>query len=139
MNIRIAGLDDIGSLYELNKLFDNETTVQDMKKTLITNDREIVCIAYMDNIGAGYCTGLIVKSICYNKIRLDVESLFIREEYRKKGIGEELVKFLEKEASARGIKHFHIFTNRNNIKAQALYKKLGYADTGEFLLDKTLE
>ena len=56
-----------------------------------------------------------------------------------KGVGLSLIKFLEKEARAKNIFHFHIITSKNNEKAKSLYKKLGYSDTGEILLDKTLE
>lgn len=139
MDIKVANIDAIEDLFELNKLFNNETSIGEMKNFMRINDHEIICIAYIENIPVGYCTGLIVKSICYTNSRLDIESLFVKEEFRKKGVGLSLIKFLEKEARAKNIFHFHIITNKNNEKAKSLYKKLGYSDTGEILLDKTLE
>ena len=139
MTIRTVELKDIDGLFQLNKLFENETSKDIMEKYIETNDHEIICIAYMDNIAVGYCTGLIVKSVCYNNSRLDIESLFVKEEYRKKGIGKALINFMEKEARAKNILHFHINTNRKNITARSFYEKLGYKDTGEILLDKTLD
>ena len=53
-----------------------------MKKSLIENDREVVCIAFVDGITAGYCSGLIVKSMCYSENRADIESLYVKEEFR---------------------------------------------------------
>ena len=126
------------SLYELNKLFENKTSREEMKAFMKLNDHEIICIAYVDNIAAGYCTGLMVKSVCHKSRRLDIEALFVKEEYRKKGIGKALINFLEKEAEARSILHFHIVANKKNKTAKSLYKKSGYEDTGEILLDKTL-
>jgi GNAT superfamily N-acetyltransferase len=84
-------------------------------------------------------TGLIIKSVCYGSCRLDIESLFIKEEYRKKGIGKALIKFMEKEAREKNILHFHINTNMKNKTARLFYEKLGYKDTGEILLDKTVD
>jgi ribosomal protein S18 acetylase RimI-like enzyme len=69
---------------------------------------------------------------------MDIETLYVKEEYRQKGIGEKLIKYLENEALLRDIKHFHIITNDENINAIKLYEKINYKKTGEILLDKTL-
>jgi ribosomal protein S18 acetylase RimI-like enzyme len=103
------------------------------------NKPEIICIVYNDNIAIGYCTGLIIKSICYKSCRLDIETLFVKEEYRKTGIGMKLIEFMEKEAMLKGIFHFHINVNSNNNIAKSLYEKLGYKNTNEMLLDKTID
>lgn len=138
MEVRLATIGDAEVLFILNELFENTTTIEAIKKSIIENNREIVCIAYIDGIGVGYCTGLIVKSMCYNEYRIDIEALYVRNEYRKQGIGEALVLCLEKEAISQGIYHFHINTHMKNTGAQAFYEKNGYTKTGEILLDKTL-
>jgi len=136
--IKIADKSDIENLYELNRLFENETTIEKMLKHFEQNENEIICIAYMNNIAAGYCTGLIIRSVCYENLRLDLEALFVKNEYRKKGIGKALLFFIEEEAKARGIYHFHAITNNHNKKARRLYKSTGFKDTGEIMLDKTV-
>ena len=138
MLIKIADINDLDNLYELNKLFENETTKEDMEISIKQNNHEIICIAYLDNIAVGYCTGLIIKSICYKNNRLDIESLFVKEEYRHKGIGKALIKFMEKEALLRKILHYHIITNKENKKTVKFYENIGYKQTGEILLDKTI-
>jgi len=138
MKIKIAEITDLDNLYELNKLFGNETTKEKIKELIKTNDREIICIIYEGYRAVGFCSGLIVRSVCYNSGRMDIESLYVREEFRRKGIGEALIKFIEKEAIAKDIHHFHIITDENNFKAIKLYKKTGFMDTGEILLDKTI-
>ena len=137
--IKIAELEDLDSLFELNKLFDCETTKEKIEELIKTNDREIICIAYHDDFAIGFCSGLIVKSICYNTGRLDIESLFVRDGYRRKNVGMSLLKFMEQEAVKRNLLHFHILTNKKNYAAIKLYEKLGYKNTGEILLDKTIE
>ena len=139
MKIKIVELTDLDNLYELNRLFDNETTKEKIEELIKTNDREIICIAYDNSFAIGYCSGLIVKSICYNTGRMDIELLFVREEYRRNNIGMALVKFMEQEAIKRNLLHFHILTSGNNNAALKLFEKLGYAVTGEILLDKTIE
>ena len=139
MNIKIVEDEDIENLYELNKLFENDNTKEKMHDFIKNNNHEIICIAYIDNIAVGFCTGLIIKSICYKNSRLDIETLFVKKEYRNKGIGKELIKFMEKIAVSKNIMHFHIITNENNVNALKIYEKIGYKNTGEKLLDKTLE
>ena len=138
MNIKIADKNDTENLFELNKLFENDTTKEEMDLFFEQDNNEIICIAYSDNIPVGYCTGLIIKSICYKNKRMDIEALFVKKEYRHKGIGNELIKFMEKEALSRKINHFHINANKNNIEAIGFYEKLNYEKTGEILLDKTI-
>jgi ribosomal protein S18 acetylase RimI-like enzyme len=137
MYIKIADINDLENLYELNRLFENETTKEQMEKYIKQNNHEIICIAYLDNIAVGYCTGLIIKSVCYKNCRVDIESLFVKEEYRRKGIGKALMTFMEKEAVSRNILHFHIITNKKNENTVKFYENIGYTQTGEILLDKT--
>ena len=135
--IRIATINDVNDLFELNSLFGNITTIELMKKALVENELEIVCIAYVDSIAVGYCSGFIVKSICYSENRADIESLYVKEKYRGRGIGKALILFLEKEFTERGIYHFHNSTYSNNTTALALYESIGYVNDGEILLEKS--
>jgi ribosomal protein S18 acetylase RimI-like enzyme len=70
---------------------------------------------------------------------LDIEALYVKEEYRQKGIGRALIEFMEKEAYLKNIFHFHIVTNEKNIKTVKFYENLNYKKTGEILLDKTID
>ncbi|MDR2971469.1 MAG: GNAT family N-acetyltransferase [Bacteroidales bacterium] len=64
--------------------------------------------------------------------------MFVKEEYRQKGIGKSLIKFMEKEALLKNIFHFHIITNKNNGKTVKFYENMKYGKSGEILLDKTI-
>ena len=103
METRIATIDDADDLFVLNGLFDNNTTIDLIKKSLMENDREIACIAFADGIPVGYCCGLIVKPMCYDKCRVDIEALFVREEYRRQGAGMSLIKCIVKRCCIRRI------------------------------------
>lgn len=138
MEIRRAKPQDAEELFRLNELFGNTTTLEAIKESLTENNREIVCIAYAGGISAGYCVGLIVDSMCYSEKRVYIEALYVRDGYRKQGIGEALISCIEKEALLQGISHIHITVHSENIRALSLYHKIGYANTGEILLDKTM-
>lgn len=138
MVVRRASIIDLESLFYLNKLFGNTTTMEEMKKSILENDREIICISYTNGIAIGYCTGLITRSMCYSDQRIDIEALYVINEYRRQGVGGALIQCLEREAVFQDIHHMHINTDATNIVAQALYEKIGYSKTGEILLDKTI-
>ena len=70
-----------------------------------------------------------------------ITNLAVHPEYRKKKIGERLIRFLLKLAVSRGIKRATLEVRPSNLAAQNLYKKFGfevggikkgyYSDTGE--------
>jgi uncharacterized surface protein with fasciclin (FAS1) repeats len=45
---------------------------------------------------------------------------------------------MENEALLRNILHYHIITNKGNVKTVKFYENIGYKQTGEILLDKTM-
>ena len=139
MTIKTVDKSDLDNFHKLNNLFGNETSKEEIENHFAQCNHEIICIAYLDNIAAGFCAGLIIKSICHKKSRLDIEALYVRDEYRQKGIGKALINFAEKEAQSRGISHFHILADAENDHAIKLYENLGYAKPGEILLDKTAD
>ena len=134
--IRAATIKDADALFELNGLFGNETTIECLKKSMLENDRELVVIAYIDNLAVGYCTGLVTKSMCYRQHRLDVEALYVKANYRKQGIGKALLASIEQRGISLGIGHFHINVYPDNGIALELYSKQGYIPSGEVLLEK---
>ena len=139
MKIKFIDKNDLGNLYELNKLFGNDNSLENMEEFINHNENEIICIAYLNNIAVGYCTGLIIKSICYNIYRLDIEALFVKEEYRQKGIGKALIKFIENEALQKNIFHLHIIANNKNTETVRFYENIEYKKTGEILLEKNMD
>ena len=72
--------------------------------------------------------GCVVKNIGY------IEGWYIEPEYRKKGIGAELVKTAEKWASEKGLKEMAVDTNLDNIQSQSAYQALGYKEKDRFIL-----
>jgi len=137
LEVRAAKIDDAEDLFALNTRFGNTTTIGLLKKSLVENDCEIVGIAVIDGMTVGFCSGLIIKSMCSGRDRAEIEALYVKEEYRKRGVGMALMKFLDERLTACGIQHFHINTHVDNKAAQSLYEKLEYKKNGEVLMDKT--
>jgi ribosomal protein S18 acetylase RimI-like enzyme len=57
----------------------------------------------------------------------DVE---VREAYRRRGVASDLARAVEVEARARGHARLRVTVSADSPGAQALYRKLGFADTG---------
>ena len=60
----------------------------------------------------------------------EVAALVVGERFRRRGIGELLMKAIEEEARARGGKHLVLNTAHRRADAHAFYEALGYEHTG---------
>jgi ribosomal protein S18 acetylase RimI-like enzyme len=67
-----------------------------------------------------------------------VDELYVRAEQRGRGLGRTLLRALEEEARAAGVRKLHLEVERDNPSARALYLAEGFAPTGRELLSKSL-
>ena len=58
--------------------------------------------------------------------------LFVKKEFRKYGIGIQLMKKSEEYAKSIGAKGIELSTAKDNLTAQSLYEKIGYIRDNEF-------
>jgi ribosomal protein S18 acetylase RimI-like enzyme len=77
--------------------------------------------------------------MCYSYKFAEITELYVMDEYRRQGIGKQLLGITENELNKRGVNHFHILAGNENTIAQKLYHSCGYGDTSEILLDKNME
>ena len=61
-----------------------------------------------------------------------IHTLTVDPDESSKGVGRAFVKFYEKYAKEKGCKTLRLDTNEKNARARALYKSLGYRETGAF-------
>lgn len=61
---------------------------------------------------------------------LYIDTIFVEEEYRRQGVGTELLKEAEKRAKALGANLIRLDTF--NWQGREFYKKLGYEEVGEY-------
>lgn len=67
-----------------------------------------------------------------------VDELFIRPEFRGKGIGNQAIDFVISEAKRLGIKVLHLEAEKHNEQALRLYRNKGFKDHNRFLLSNYL-
>lgn len=72
---------------------------------------------------------------------VEFKRVYVKKEYRKRGIAYRLIKELEKDAIEKGFIYSYIVTGKNNHAAIGLYEKLDYFKTekfGQFRDDETV-
>jgi len=56
-----------------------------------------------------------------------LEDCIVRPEYRRKGVGKALLEYVIEQARAEGALRVMLLTDGDNARAQALYRKMGFA------------
>jgi ribosomal protein S18 acetylase RimI-like enzyme len=67
-----------------------------------------------------------------------VDELFLREEFRGRGIGRSAMVHLASAARQGGAHAIHLEVERKNARAQALYRSMGYEDHDRYLMTRQL-
>jgi ribosomal protein S18 acetylase RimI-like enzyme len=67
-----------------------------------------------------------------------VDELFIRADYRHRGVGTQALRFVEGQCPALGVHALHLEVERTNLAGQALYRKMGFRDHDRYLMTRWL-
>lgn len=83
---------------------------------------------------AGYCVLTLSYSLEFRGRSAFIDELFIREEYRGRGIGNRALEFLKETAGALGVTALRLEVERKNVDARRLYRKAGFEDQDRSLM-----
>ena len=86
----------------------------------------------------GYTVLTLGHSMEYGGRDAFIDELFLRPHHRGRGWGKKTMEFVEKEASSLGVHALHLEVTRDNATAQALYRRLGFADHDRYLMTKLI-
>lgn len=137
INVRIARKEDAEPLFLLNKEFNGEglASVDFIRKALEENMCEIVFVVEWDNVIAGFCCTHILKSMCYEYNHAEIAELYIKAEYRKKGLATCLIQFCETYCRENcNVNKMVLLTGKNNLQAQKFYKSIGFSNVDDEVL-----
>lgn len=98
------------------------------KEAMSSKDEINIFVAEYNNKVVGYANTWCVYSIWTMGKSLIIDDLYICQEYRNKGYGKEVMKYLINYAKLNRCKRVQLNAEKNNIIAQNLYKKLDFAD-----------
>jgi ribosomal protein S18 acetylase RimI-like enzyme len=134
MSIQKATLHELESLtelFDLYRVFYEQTSdpgrAREFLRERLTNGESVVFMAFDEGNPIGFVQ-LYPSFSSVSMMRSWVlNDLFVKESARKKGFGEELLKAaiaFARETDAKGVS---LETGKDNVKAQRLYEKIGFA------------
>jgi (aminoalkyl)phosphonate N-acetyltransferase len=104
----------------------------------ITNPENIYLVAEVEGLISGFisCHG---QTLLHHGGRVfEIQELYVKEEFRDKGIGQLLIKNLESELSKLDYKSLEVTANRKRTKTHDFYRKMGFEFTHlKFTKDKS--
>jgi ribosomal protein S18 acetylase RimI-like enzyme len=101
----------------------------DLIPGLVNHGAARVFLAYEDVRPIGMAICFVGFSTFRAKPLLNIHDIAVRPEARGKGIGRELLKAVEEDARALGCCKVTLEVRADNLRAQALYKSVGFQPT----------
>ena len=107
----------------------------------LTNRREVVIVA--DGNGgrlAGFVCVQLKKSFCYDEYMPEITEVYVRPEYRGRGVAREMLIFAQEYCKKIYPLHsFELLTGSDNTAAQKLYSAIGFECDGEMHMSKQVK
>ena len=92
-----------------------------MRSDVYVQGYMLVC----DGNKVGYCVTMKTYSVEAGGITIWIDELFVLEEYRSKGLGRELFKYIEENGDKK-LRRIRLEVELENGRAISLYKKMGF-------------
>ena len=140
--VRKANIYDAEQLSVLNDEFngEGETTIENIRKSLLGNKQEIVIVDDENGELTGFVCVQLKKSFCYDEYMPEITEVYVRPTYRKKGIASKMITFAEEYCIKNYPLHkYELLTGDENSVAQLVYEKLGYTNDKELHLSKRIK
>lgn len=132
---RPASPSDAPELQRLNIAFNGPPgqTLEDTEAALAMSGSEKVFVAQMDasNVLGGFCCCQVKYSFCYSRPSVEVTEFFVDPPCRRQGLGRGLMGQVSALCQKLGAEELTLLTGGDNVTAQAFYKSLGFAPSGE--------
>lgn len=130
----------IKEIAEYEKLSDEVVATEEiLKESIFNNNRAEVVIVELDGKAVGYALYFYNFSTFNGKSGLYLEDLFIKKEFRGRGIGKEVFKFLGKKAKEEGCKRMEWSCLDWNEPSIKFYKSLGAVAMDEWTVYRLTE
>ena len=144
INFKVAQLSDIDVLetfmreyYEFDHLpFDESIARQALINFLDDETLGRIWLIQADGEAVGYLALTLGYSLEYHGRDAFIDEIYVRESRRGQGIGTKAIEFAEEAGRALGVNALHLEVERENTKAQAFYRMVGFEDHDRYLLTK---
>jgi GNAT superfamily N-acetyltransferase len=144
--LRKASPDDVQPLVALMAEFYaesdcplNERRAAEAFAALLADDRlGHVWFIQADSRHVGHVVVTLCFSMEYGGLIAFVDDLFVQASHRRAGLGTAALTEVRDFCANRGIRALLVETGRDNVPAQALYRRVGFVDTDRQLLARSL-
>ncbi len=142
VTIRRAGEADVSAIVELNyALFQEDARQRDpfmnlnwpreegheYFSKLLKSEKSLGLLAEADGEAIGYLIGYMRRSSSLRPVKLaELESMYVQEEYRGQGIGQQLVERFLEWVREQGGERVSVTAYAANERAIAFYRKMGF-------------
>ena len=89
-----------------------------------------------ENEVAGYVVLAFGYSLEFHGRDAFVDELFLRPAFRGRGLGRDVLAFVEQQCREQGVSALHLEVERKNTGAQAFYRRLGFEDHDRYLMTR---
>jgi ribosomal protein S18 acetylase RimI-like enzyme len=145
-SFRTAGPSDTDALVEMMRDFNaheriafDEGEVRAALAQLFADDSlGLACLVLLGEKTAGYVVMAFGFSVEFRGRDAFIDELFVKDEHRGRGLAASALRFAEGVCHGRGVRALHLEVERENTRAQSVYRRAGFADHDRYLLTKWL-
>ena len=125
IRVRIAKSSDLDDIYDLDvQTFAMPWSKEALSYDILENDDAFVIVAEYEGEFAGYADIWTVLD------EADLNSIAVRVDFRRKGIGDAIMLAMTEMLSANGVATINLEVRVSNMPAIKLYKKCGFNECG---------
>lgn len=125
IRVRIAKSSDLDDIYELDvQTFAMPWSKEALSYDILENDNAFVIVAEYEGEFAGYADIWTVLD------EADLNSIAVRVDFRRKGIGDAIMLAMIEMLSTSGVATINLEVRVSNMPAIKLYKKYGFKECG---------
>lgn len=129
----------IREFHEFEHLPFDDKTVHALIKMLNDESLGRVLLIQQGSEAIGYIVLTFGYSLEFLGRDAFIDELYIQERHRGQGIGTRSMQFVENICPELGIQALHLEVDKNNTKAQSLYRQVGFQDHDRYLMTKWLK
>jgi GNAT superfamily N-acetyltransferase len=118
---------------EDNHPFEAEVVKAGFSGLLSQENMGRVWLILADNTAIGYLVLTLGYRLAYGRYAF-IDEIYVRPAYRQQGIGRRAIAWAEATCTTLGVKALHLEVEQANVKAHALYTRLGFSDFNRYLL-----
>lgn len=118
--------------------FDRELTLANLKRYISSEQIGRIWIIRERSVVVGYLVFTFFFSFEFGGPTAFIDELFLKQDYRSKGLGGLAVDFASRKATELGLKALHLEVERHNEKGNRLYAKKGFTEHKRSLMTKMI-